>query len=57
MPTTEDILVQEIAVIKNQITDLKRQCDTLYSKLGMPSWEAHKRQAAENAKAAGTRVW
>jgi hypothetical protein len=29
--------------------DLKRQCNFLYQKLGYPTWEAHKRQFADEA--------
>jgi len=31
-----------------RLDDLKKAIDNLYQKSGMPSWEAHKRQARSN---------
>jgi hypothetical protein len=40
---------QDIIQLQKLVADLKQQVDSLYKKLGLPSWENEKKQRRDNA--------
>lgn len=56
MATDNNDLAAQVVALQSTVTDLKAQCDMLYRKLGYPTWENHKKQAMDNAKAQGTKL-
>jgi hypothetical protein len=43
------------AELEAKIEDLQRQCNALFKRHGLPSWEIQERQRLDNAKSQGTK--